>query len=78
MTGQAAVYRTLRTVERRSTFPLAVACLYEAVALSFPNRYTPPITVLAHRHKWVFPVFSAVLGLHVWFAEEGAGAGQVA
>jgi hypothetical protein len=71
---QAVVYKTLRTVESRMRFPLVGACVYEAVALAFPSKYTPPVSELAHRHKWVFPLFSAALGAHIWFYDEDASA----
>lgn len=63
------VYKSLRMLEKQSTVPLVGVCVYEAVALTFPSRLTPPITVLASRHKWVFPVFCGLLGLHIWCYE---------
>ena len=68
------VYKTLRFLEKRSTAPLIAVCVYEALALIFPNKHTPPITVLANRHKWVFPVFCAGLGVHIWRYEVTPGA----
>jgi hypothetical protein len=68
------VYKALRALEKRSTVPLVGICVYEAVALSFPNRRTPPVTVLANRHKWVFPLFCGLLGLHVYCYEVSDGA----
>jgi hypothetical protein len=63
---QAVIYRTLRIIEHRAEFPLAAVCLYEAKALTFKSRYTPPLTSLAHEHKVMFMVFCGVLGVHVW------------
>lgn len=63
------VYKSLRFLEKRSTVPLIGVCIYEAVALTFPNKYVPPITVLANRYKWVFPVFCVGLGVHIWCYE---------
>lgn len=67
---QPGVYKSVRWVEKHMTGPLVVACSYEAVALTFPCKRIPPISVLARRHRWVFPVFCGVLGLHIWFYEE--------
>jgi hypothetical protein len=60
-------YKFLRMIEKRTAVPLVGACLYESVALTFPNRFTPPLTKLLNQHKWLFPAFCAVLGLHIWF-----------
>lgn len=63
------VYKALRTVEKHLRGPLIGACLYEACALAFPNSHTPPITVLANRHKALAATTAAVIGLHIWFYE---------
>lgn len=64
---KALVYQVLRKIERRSPLTIAGLCVYEAVALAFPSKFTPPITKLAHNHKWVLPVFCGIVGVHVWF-----------
>jgi len=61
------VYQTLRTIEKRSATPLIGVCLYEAVALGLPNRRTPPLTKLLHKHKWALPAFCGLIIVHVWF-----------
>ncbi len=76
MVPRPVIYRTLRLVEKRTATPLAVVCAYEAVALTFRSKRTPPITVVAHKHKWVFPLFSALLGLHIWFYDGDDHAGN--
>ncbi len=63
------IYRALRFIEKRSTAPLIGGCVYEAIALTFPNSWTPPLTVLLNRHKWVFPLFVGLLGVHIWCYE---------
>lgn len=63
------VYATLRYLEKRSTVPLIGICVYEAVALAFPNPRTPPLTKLLNRHKWIFPLFVSLLGVHIWCYE---------
>lgn len=63
-------YKYLRMIERRMAVPLVAACQYESVALAFPNRYTPPITRLAHDHKALLFVVCAAIVVHVWFYEE--------
>lgn len=67
------LYKALRFLERRSTVPLTGACLYEAFALTFPNKHTPPITVLCKRHRWALPAFCAGLAVHVWRYEVTPG-----
>ncbi len=67
------VYKALRYIEKRLTVPVIGVCVYEAVALTFPNPVTPPVTVLANRHKWVFPLFVSLLGVHVWCYEAAGG-----
>jgi hypothetical protein len=52
-------------LEKRATVFLVTACVYEAIALTFPNKKLPPITVLASRYKWFLPVFVILLKLHV-------------
>lgn len=69
MIKRHVVYRTLRRVEKRMTVPIVGACLYEAVALTFPSKHVPPVTVLANRHKALFVTVTALVGLHVWFYE---------
>lgn len=69
MLERPVVYKALRTVEKHMRGPLAVACLYEAYALTFRSRYTPPITVLANRHKILAAATGVVIGLHIWFYE---------
>lgn len=67
MIEHQVVYSCLRKIERRSTIPIVAACLYEAVALTFPDKRIPPITKLAHKHRWFLPVFCGIVGVHVWF-----------
>lgn len=67
------IYKTLRYLEKRSTVPLIGVCLYEATALLFPNEFTPPLTKVLSRHKWIFPVFVAGLGAHIWAYERSDG-----
>jgi hypothetical protein len=68
------IYQALRFVEKRSVVPLIGVCVYEAVALAFPNPVLPPVTVLANRHKWMFPVFTVLLGVHIWCYEAATDA----
>ena len=63
------IYKALRYIEKQATVPLIGICVYEAVALSFPNPRTPPITKVCNRHKWVFPLFVGLLGVHIWAYE---------
>jgi len=67
------VYRALRYIEKQATVPLIGICVYEAVALAFPNPVTPPITKVCNRHKWVFPLFVGLLGVHIWCYEVADG-----
>ncbi len=67
------VYRVLRYLEKRATVPLIWVCVYEAVALTFPNDKTPPVTKVLNRHKWVFPLFCGLLGVHIWCYEVASG-----
>lgn len=64
------VYKALRFMEKRSTVPLVGVCLYEAIALGFPKARLLPITVLSKKHKWVFPAFCLVTGIHIYFYED--------
>lgn len=62
-----AVPRALRAIERQIPVPLTGICLYEALALTLRSKYVPTLSVVMHRHKWVFPLVIGVLGMHVWF-----------
>lgn len=67
MRQQPVVYKTLRVIEKRLAVPLVTACLYEAVALTFHSKRTPPLTKLAHEHKVIFAECLAILVAHVVF-----------
>lgn len=62
-----STYRALRYLEKHTPVPLVGICVYEAVALTYPGHRIPTISKLCHHHKWVFPVFCAALGAHIWF-----------
>ena len=64
-THRAVVYKTLRTLEKRATVPVIGVCLWEATALTFPSKFTPPLTKLAHEHWWFMPVFFGAVWVHV-------------
>lgn len=59
------VYKALRILEKRAAVPVISACLWEATALAFPSKFTPPLTKLAHEHWWVLPAFYGVVWVHV-------------
>lgn len=59
------VYKSLRKLERRAAVPVISACLWEATALVFPSKFTPPLTKLAHDHWWFLPAFYGVVWVHV-------------
>lgn len=67
MSEHQVIYSSLRKIEKRAEIPMIGVCLYEAAALLFRSKHTPPISVLMHRYKWAFPLFCGILGLHVWF-----------
>lgn len=69
MIDRPVVYKALRTVEKHMRWPLIGGCLYEAYAVTFPNPRTPPVTVLANRHKAMAATTAVVIGLHIWFYE---------
>jgi hypothetical protein len=62
-------YKFLRMIEKRLAVPLVGACMYEAFALTFHSERMPPITKLAHQHKWLFPALCGLAGVHIWFYE---------
>jgi hypothetical protein len=69
MIERHVVYQAVRRIEKRAAVPLIGACLYEAVALTFRDHRTPPITRLAHNHKVAASVVGTLLVLHIWFYE---------
>ena len=60
----------LRKLEKSLKPLVRAVCLYEAVALSLPkNPYTPPLSVIMHKHKWFMGSFLIILGAHAWWLE---------
>lgn len=60
----------LRKAEKSARPLVRAVCIYEFVALTLPkNRYTPPLSVIFNKHKWLLPVFGGLLAAHVWWLE---------
>lgn len=60
----------LRHVERRLKPVVQILCAYEVIALALPrNPYTPPISVVVNRHKWIMPVVIPAVIAHCWWLE---------
>lgn len=67
------VVKGLRKLERSARPLVQFACAYEFIALTLPkNRFTPPVSVVLNKYKWLMPMLFGAISAHVWYLETGA------
>lgn len=61
---------SLRKIEKAAKPVVRMICIYEFVALTAPkNKYTPTVSSLLNRHKWLMPVFFGTIAAHAWWLD---------